>query len=307
MYCDRVLDMFSYAHYNKTCDMHTTSATLFLHASKIGAQWQSGESFINSTLSEASGHENQPDENFFQTLLEKTTIQSRGNGTLGNQKQPDKGFSYNLPEKNSTKINWTSAVQNQSAKTVILHSKTFSEECRDPSNMNLSHILHEPFITIPESFYIEHTKNCKMFRSFRGYISKPGTEEELKFPLAFSIIMYKDVDRAERLLRAIYTPQNFYCIHVDKSSNPKIHKAMNGIASCFDNVFTVSSPIAVEWGAFSVLQTELLCLRELWKYKSWKYFINLTGQEFPLQTNWELVQILSSFKGANDVDATSKM
>jgi hypothetical protein len=38
------------------------------------------------------------------------------------------------------------------------------------------------------------------------------------------------------------------------------------------------------------------------KYKKWKYFINLTGQEFPLKTNQEIVKILKSYKGANDVN-----
>ena len=38
--------------------------------------------------------------------------------------------------------------------------------------------------------------------------------------------------------------------------------------------------------------------------KKWKYFINLTGQEFPLKTNYEIVQILKAYKGANNVEGT---
>ena len=40
-------------------------------------------------------------------------------------------------------------------------------------------------------------------------------------------------------------------------------------------------------------------LQDLWKHKKWKYFINLTGQEFPLRTNWELVQILKAHNNGN--------
>jgi hypothetical protein len=48
-------------------------------------------------------------------------------------------------------------------------------------------------------------------------------------------------------------------------------------------------------------------MEELWKrHKTWKYFINLTGQEFPLKTNYELVKILQAYNGANDVEATVK-
>jgi hypothetical protein len=54
----------------------------------------------------------------------------------------------------------------------------------------------------------------------------------------------------------------------------------------------------------SVLEPELICMRDLWKHTAWKYFINLTGQEFPLRTNWELVQILTAYNGANNLEGT---
>jgi beta-1,3-galactosyl-O-glycosyl-glycoprotein beta-1,6-N-acetylglucosaminyltransferase/N-acetyllactosaminide beta-1,6-N-acetylglucosaminyltransferase len=37
----------------------------------------------------------------------------------------------------------------------------------------------------------------------------------------------------------------------------------------------------------------------------WKYFINLTGQEFPLKTNKELVRIFTALRGANDITGTT--
>ena len=35
----------------------------------------------------------------------------------------------------------------------------------------------------------------------------------------------------------------------------------------------------------------------------WKYYINLTGEEFPLVTNAELVSILSRLKGTNAAES----
>ncbi|KAL8565819.1 hypothetical protein ACOMHN_000787 [Nucella lapillus] len=58
------------------------------------------------------------------------------------------------------------------------------------------------------------------------------------------------------------------------------------------------------WGTFTVLEPELVCMRELWGRGRWRYFINLTGQEFPLRTNRELVQILTAYQGANNLEAT---
>ncbi|XP_060607127.1 beta-1,3-galactosyl-O-glycosyl-glycoprotein beta-1,6-N-acetylglucosaminyltransferase-like [Ruditapes philippinarum] len=155
--------------------------------------------------------------------------------------------------------------------------------------------------------YEEKTKNCSSFIDERGYITHPLTTEEQQFPIAFSILMYKNVEQVERLLRAIYRPQNIYCIHVDSKTNIEIYGALSGISQCFENVFVLRKRINVIWGKMSVLTPELLCMEELWKrHKTWKYFINLTGQEFPLKTNYELVKILQAYNGANDVEATVK-
>ena len=68
----------------------------------------------------------------------------------------------------------------------------------------------------------------------------PLSEEEERFPLAFSISMYRDVELAERLLRAIYQPQNIYCFHIDIKSPLLLHRTMRSLANCFDNVFIAS-------------------------------------------------------------------
>nr|KAG5699098.1 hypothetical protein BaRGS_017781 [Batillaria attramentaria] len=103
------------------------------------------------------------------------------------------------------------------------------------------------------------------------------------------------------LLSAIYRPQNVYCVHVDKKAQKSFRFAMEAIADCFPNVFLASRSVDVRWGKFSVLKPELVCMQDLWNYTHWKYFINLTGQEFPLKTNYELVKILTAYNGANDV------
>lgn len=156
---------------------------------------------------------------------------------------------------------------------------------------------------IKDKSYINQTSNsCDGFISNRGYLTYPLSKAEQEFPLAYSILMYKDVEQTERLLRAIYHPQNVYCIHVDRQSKDSVFKAISGITSCFENVFLSPTRFEVLWGTMSVLEPELECMRELWKrHKQWKYFINLTGQEFPLKTNYELVRMLRTYYGRNMV------
>ena len=179
--------------------------------------------------------------------------------------------------------------------------------CRDIFDrnvINVDTVCDTKHDQITDSTYVEMAKNCSHFKTSRGYITHSLTQFEKEFPLAFSIIVYTDVEQVERLLRAIYRPQNHYCIHVDQKASANIYNAVEAIASCFDTVFVTSKRFNVQWGTFTVLEPDITCMNELLnKSKTWKYFINLTGQEFPLRTNRELVQILRSFNGSNDVEA----
>lgn len=152
---------------------------------------------------------------------------------------------------------------------------------------------------------IDWTSNCEKFRSDRKYIMKPVSPEEEDFGIAYSLLMYKDAGQVERLLRAIYRPTNYYCIHVDVKSPPIIHQSMRQLASCFDNVIIARKSSDVAWGFYTVVEPEMTCMEDLWKFKKWKYLINLTGQEFPLKTNLDLIKIMKIYDGANDIPGVS--
>ncbi|KAL4221385.1 hypothetical protein ACF0H5_019643 [Mactra antiquata] len=157
--------------------------------------------------------------------------------------------------------------------------------------------------SIPVEKYAR-TVDCENFRGGRGYVEHPLSQIELNFPLAFGLIVYRDVEQIERLIRSIYRPHNFYCIHIDSKLQMKEKTALQRVANCLDNVYIADKSINVTWGEFSVLEAELICMELLLQHKRWKYYINLTGQEFPLKTNKEIVSILQSLDGANIVDGT---
>ncbi len=164
--------------------------------------------------------------------------------------------------------------------------------------------LYHPMQMITPTQYILDTKDCAAFRRSRKYVMSPLSEEEAEFSIAYSIVMYRDVEQFERLLRAIYRPQNYYCVHVDLKSNDEIHDSVRAIADCFDNVKVASRSVAVVWGTYSVVEAELVCMQDLWHRAKWRYFINLTGQEFPLKTNWDIVRILKVFNNSNAIEGT---
>lgn len=173
----------------------------------------------------------------------------------------------------------------------------------DEVDYALQHMEHNKMTRADNSKYINAPLDCKEFIKSRGYITY-ATQEEKDFPIAFSMMMYRDVEQAERLLRSVYRPHNVYCIHVDAKSNQEIRNAMKGIAQCLPNVYLASKLNKVDWSAYNSLMPWITCMKDLWKH-SWKYFINLTGQEFPLKTNLQLVKTLKALKGANVVDTTT--
>ena len=152
--------------------------------------------------------------------------------------------------------------------------------------------------------YLNETRNCSKFAANNGFLNHYITSEERNFPVAFSVLTYKDIEMLVRMLASFFRPQHYFCIHVDQKASKPFRKVVQAISNCFQNVILPSRQASVAWGNYSIVEAEILCLEALWKFKKWKYFINLTGQEMPLKTNFELVQILKAYKGGNDVDGT---
>lgn len=153
--------------------------------------------------------------------------------------------------------------------------------------------------------------NCSAFLSSRNLITSVSKEEE-SFPIAFTILAFRSLCQLDRLVAALFRPHNPICIHVDaRAPNARrIHRSVQNMLKCyhmsgFNNVFLASRLVDVEWAAFSSLEADLLCMHDLLDRTAtypWKYLINLSGQEFPLKTNLEMVRLLSRLDGANVVE-----
>ena len=102
----------------------------------------------------------------------------------------------------------------------------------EPGNISHTHkyMYQNPRTALTAYDYLTMVDDCAVFRATRGYIMHPISQDELDFPLAFSILMYTDVEQVERLLRAVYSPHNYYCIHVDIKAADEVHMAMRAIA-----------------------------------------------------------------------------
>ncbi|XP_007524335.2 N-acetyllactosaminide beta-1,6-N-acetylglucosaminyl-transferase-like isoform X2 [Erinaceus europaeus] len=141
---------------------------------------------------------------------------------------------------------------------------------------------------------------CSEYLAQAHYFTEALSTEEADFPLAYTVTIHKDFSTFERLFRAIYMPQNVYCVHVDGKARAELKEAVGRMLRCFPNAFLASKTESVVYGGFSRLQADLNCLKDLVASEvPWKYVLNTCGQDFPLKTNKEIIQHLKVFKGRN--------
>ncbi|XP_040914760.1 beta-1,3-galactosyl-O-glycosyl-glycoprotein beta-1,6-N-acetylglucosaminyltransferase 4-like [Toxotes jaculatrix] len=152
---------------------------------------------------------------------------------------------------------------------------------------------------------VDLISNCPLFIKSRGYDDVCVTEEERDFPLAYSLVVHKSAWMTERLLKALYSPANIYCIHYDQKSSPQFIAAIEGLARCLPNVFIASKREFVYYASMSRLKADLNCLSDLLVSEvKWKYVINLCGQDFPLKSKIELVSELKKLNGTNMLETS---
>ncbi|VDO00911.1 unnamed protein product [Rodentolepis nana] len=161
---------------------------------------------------------------------------------------------------------------------------------------------HSKPITLFEKNYSSDNQFCQLLRSQYPIID--GADGDMD--IAYTMVVHKDIKQIARLLRMIYRGNNYYCIHTDARSSDEFVKGLETLASCFgSNVELVprSRRIAVTWGEETVLLPQFICAEQaLRRHSTWRYLINIVGQEFPLKTNLEIIAALKALNGSNLVE-----
>ncbi|CAH8643998.1 unnamed protein product [Dicrocoelium dendriticum] len=157
--------------------------------------------------------------------------------------------------------------------------------------------------------FLNSSSNCRAFKWINAFQTQTSSEE-WNFGLAFSIAVYKEPSQVARLLRAIYRPSNVYCIHIDAKSTATFVADMEGLATCFgSNVLIVpqSMRTRMNWGDLTTVEALLVCSQMLLLNTSiqWRYLLSVSGTEFPLRTNMELVRLLKAIHGSNLIDGVN--
>ncbi|XP_018416185.1 PREDICTED: beta-1,3-galactosyl-O-glycosyl-glycoprotein beta-1,6-N-acetylglucosaminyltransferase 7 [Nanorana parkeri] len=147
----------------------------------------------------------------------------------------------------------------------------------------------------PAPNILEPKTNCSTLIKELHLITKPLSEEEAGYPLAFIMTIHKNLEMFLKLLTAIYAPQNIYCIHIDQKSPNAFSQAVQRVAHCLPNIFISAKQETVVYAGISRLQADLNCMEDLVRSDApWSHVINLCGQDFPIRTNREIIRYLKS-------------
>ncbi len=108
--------------------------------------------------------------------------------------------------------------------------------------------------------------------------------------LAYFVMVHHKPYQFEWLMRAIYTPDDLFLVHVDLKSKLGIKKDRRGLIQevrriCADkpNILIMPSRIT-NWGGWSLSQAliDAICLAQNHPIR-WSHFVNLSGQCYPLK------------------------
>jgi hypothetical protein len=111
--------------------------------------------------------------------------------------------------------------------------------------------------------------------------------------IAYLVLVHRYPEQFKRMFRSIYDPGNFYLVHVDKNSGPALDDDIRAFLADFPNSAVLDGRGAL-WGGYSLVDAELRGMaRLLTMGLDWKFFINLSGQDFPLKTQAQIAAYLT--------------
>jgi hypothetical protein len=110
--------------------------------------------------------------------------------------------------------------------------------------------------------------------------------------LAYVITAHQSPGQLMRLLRAIDAPLNTYVLHVDVKADPAVHAAANEFAAQHENA-SVIRPENIIWGSWRIARAQIRGMKEALRLSNdWDYCLNLTGTDYPLKAQSEIITAL---------------
>ncbi|MFS4429465.1 beta-1,6-N-acetylglucosaminyltransferase [Chryseobacterium sp. GVT01B] len=117
--------------------------------------------------------------------------------------------------------------------------------------------------------------------------------------IAYFIMVHHKSEVFKDMFKKIYTRDQFYLIHIDRKAKPDFIEEIQLYVVQFPNVYILDSMNIVS-GGFNMVQAELNAMEFLLNVsQEWDYFINLSGEDYPLKSQNIIRQFLSAHKDRN--------
>lgn len=112
--------------------------------------------------------------------------------------------------------------------------------------------------------------------------------------------------QVHRLIKALYSPNHFFYIHVD-SRQDYLYRELLNLEASFPNIRLARRRFSTIWGGASLLTMLLQCMRDLFASDwQWDFVINLSESDFPVKTTERLIKFLTANRGRNFVKCHGK-
>ncbi|MEZ2760190.1 beta-1,6-N-acetylglucosaminyltransferase [Providencia vermicola] len=113
--------------------------------------------------------------------------------------------------------------------------------------------------------------------------------------IAYFMLVHRYPSQFKRLFKSIYHEENYYLIHVDKRSDKRIYDEIGLFLTNYENASLLESKEAI-WGGYSLVDAQLRAIEKfVITGGKWDYFINLSGQDFPLKSQDFIMNYLREF------------
>ena len=124
--------------------------------------------------------------------------------------------------------------------------------------------------------------------------------------IAYLLLVHRFPDQFERLFRAIHDPANHYVVHVDANADPAVSRQIEAFLASYPNTAMLESRPALR-GGWSLVDAELRGMAKLLEMGAdWEFFINLSGQDFPLKSQSAIRDFLARNRGKEFIRAVNQ-
>ena len=137
-------------------------------------------------------------------------------------------------------------------------------------------------------------------------VRSPVRDDGGKGMIAYLLLVHRYPEQFKRLFKAIHDPANTYLVHVDKNSGPALERDIAGFLAEYPNSAVLESRPAL-WGGYSLIDAELRGMAKLLEMNAdWEFFINLSGQDFPLKSQTAIKAFLAKNRGKEFIRAVDQ-